>query len=122
MLADILRNTARVPVFPPHLPKSMSAMMREYEKFELVGWETSKMTGWPASVKQAYSRRKYINNLVKGRAMVLHHGTFEQRLVRAAETLDIERKSLGLSVFRYIDYLKKNDPTVKTRKRKILSA
>ena len=76
------------------------------------------MSAWPASVKQAFSRRRYMNNLIKGRAMSLHHGNFEQRLYCTVETMEEESSRLGLSVFAYIAYLKKNDPTVKSRKRK----
>ena len=76
------------------------------------------MSGWPASVKQAYSRRKYLSALLKGRAMALHTGTFEQRLDQTVEILDLERKSLGFSVATYINYLKNRDPTVKKRNRK----
>ena len=93
-------------------------MMEEYDQFELSRWETAKMTGWPANVKQAYLRRKFSSNAIKGRAMILYHGTFEQRMKRTVQNMDLERNCLGMSVFSYINYLKKNDPSVKTRKRK----
>ena len=76
------------------------------------------MSGWPAKVKQAFSRRKYISNLIKGHAMILHHGNFEHRISHVIDNLEIEHKSLGMSVFSFINHLKKNDPTVKSRKRK----
>ena len=118
LISEVLRNTPKVPVFPSSLPKTMEEMMEEYDQFELSRWETAKMTGWPANVKQAYSRRKYTSNAMKGRAMILYHGTFEQRMKRTVQNMDLERNCLGMSVFSYINYLKKNDPSVKTRKRK----
>ena len=115
---EVLRNSSRVPTFPPSLPRSMQGMLHEYVEYKLSRWETAKMSGWPSNVKQAFSRRKYVNNVMKGRAMILHHGSFEQRLIRAVDNMENERKSLGKSVFTYIVYLKENDPSVKTRKRK----
>ena len=118
LLSDVLRNTPKIPVFPPSLPKSMVDMHHQYESHDLSKWETTKMTGWPSSVKQAFCRRKYVNTRMKGRAMALHFGSFQQRLLRAAENMDVERHSKGMSVFSYINFLKENDPTVKSRKRK----
>ena len=120
-ISDALRNTPKVPVFPPQLPKSMVEMLNEYKIMELSKWETCKMTAWPSRVKQAFCRRKYIHNLMKGRAMALHHGTFEQRLIRCAGNLDTERENQGMSVFNFINYLKSIDPTVKSRKRKTIT-
>ena len=60
-----------------------------------------------------------MNNAMKSRAMCLRHGTYDQRLKRTVESMESERHSLGLSIFQYIKYLKENDPTVRSRKRKI---
>ena len=119
ILTEVLRSTEKVPVFPPSLPKTMKGLLNEYERFQLSRWETAKMSQWPGNVKQAFSRRKYMNNVMKSRAMCLRHGTYDQRLKRTVESMESERHSLGLSIFQYIKYLKENDPTVRSRKRKI---
>jgi hypothetical protein len=65
------------------------------------------MSGWPQKVKQAFGRRKYLYNAVKKRAEKMRQGDFEQRKVRAAKEMDLERERLGgLSVYKYILYLK----------------
>ena len=111
LLSDVIRNTPKFPVFPPSLPKSIVDMHSQYVSHDLLRWETCKMTGWPSNVKQAFSRRKYLNNKIRGRAMVLHHGSFDQRLLRAAENMDEERKCRGMSVFSFINPYRIKTPT-----------
>jgi hypothetical protein len=118
LFTDVMRNTGKFPVFPSSLPNDVNKLMVEYKNFNLEQWEMVKMTTWEAKIRQAYSRRKYTNNLMKARAMLLRNGTFEQRLIRTADNMDAERISHGFSVARYIEFLKANDPNVKTRKRK----
>ena len=114
---NALRNTVRTPVFPARLPKTVPECMIEYMHSKLAEWENAKMRGWEQRVKQAYGRRKYLQGVIKARACRLHAGTMEQRMGRAADTMEGERCAQGLSLARYIEYLKRHDPNVKKRKR-----
>ena len=104
-------------MFPPKLPDTVLEMCAQYMRCGLHEWETAKMTSWEGKIKMAYGRKKYLNNRVKDRAMRLNIGTIEQRMIRAAETMDMERLNLGMSTAMYITHLKKIDPVVKKRKR-----
>ena len=75
------------------------------------------MTDWAQKLKVAYGRRRYLQGVVKGRAMRLHIGTIEERMERAADDMDLERNGQAMSMAQYLTYLKKHDPTVKKRKR-----
>ena len=76
------------------------------------------MTGWDTKMKMAYGRRKYMRLAIKARAMALHHGSFEQRLIRAAQNMDVERNEKGYSTAKYMTFLKENDKNV-TKQKKI---
>jgi len=107
-ITSALRNTPRVPVFPNQLPDSVERLLLEHEVIhKLTEYDNMKMSGWPQKVKQAFGRRKYLYKAVKNRAEKLRQGDFEQRKVRAAKEMDVERERLGgLSVYKYMLYLK----------------
>ncbi len=119
LITDVIRNTPLVPDFPSDMPESMEEMLNEYRKYELARWEKVKMKNWkPKSIQQAYGRRKYINSYMSGKAMGIHQGTYEQRMNNSAKMLDTDRNNLGYTVAQYIVHLKKNDSTVKKRKKR----
>ena len=89
-----------------------------YQTHNLQEWENVKMKGWDTKLKMGYGRRKYMREAVKARAMSLHNGTFEQRLIRAAERMDEERVAKGMSTSKYMDFLKNNDKTITKRKKR----
>ena len=112
-----LRNTIQTPSFPPKIPPTLVEMCDQYRVNGLQGFETAKMISWAMKLKMSYGRRKYLNNKVKERTMRLNIGTIEQRMLRAAETMDEERLHLGQSTAGYVSHLKKHDTVVKKRKR-----
>ena len=115
-----LRSTPRQPIFPPSFPKTVYDLEIQYQKHNLQEWENIKMNGWDTKLKMAYGRWKYMREAVKARAMSLHHGTFDQRLIRAAERMDEEREVKGMSTSKYMEFLKKNDKTITQRKKRKL--
>ena len=68
-------------------------------------------------MKVSYGRQKYLHGVIQARAMRLNLGTMAVRMIRAADNMDIERLSKGMSMAMYIAFLKKHDPNVKKRKR-----
>ena len=113
---NTLRNTVRTPVFSQRLPKTVQDCVHEYVQNNLVEWEGTRMTMWEQKVKQAYGRRAYLQQIIRARARRLTMGTREQRMERAAETMENERVTQGISVSEYLKYLKKHDPKVRKRK------
>ena len=115
-----LRPSPRLPIIPPSFPKTVHELEIQYQQHNLQEWENVKMNGWDTKLKMAYGRRKYMREQVKARAMTLHNGTFEQRLIRSAQKMDEERDDKGMSTTKYMDFLKKNDKAVTKRKKRKL--
>jgi len=75
----------------------------------------TKLIGWPSSKKVPFLRRPYIYQKVQARAP--YYVSDPSSLIRAAQQMDLERKSLGKTVYQYYEYLKENDPNTQRRKR-----
>ena len=76
--------------------------MKEYVDMKLEEWENCKMTTWESKMKVAYGRRKYLHAATMERASRLTVVYIIKRLMREAETMDLERESKGKSFPMYI--------------------
>ena len=112
-----MRNTIQTPVYPTRLAETVKVTMEQYGASKLSEWENYKMTSWPSSLKVSYGRRKYLQGVIRARAMRMNLGTMAVRMIRAADNMDIERLAKGISMSMYLTFLKKHDPKVKKRKR-----
>ena len=112
-----LRNTARFPVFPKKTPKTIRALTHEYISYSLSQFEKCRMTEWDRKVSMGYGRRKYMMNVVRAEAEKLQYGTYEHRILRAADVLDARRVTEGKSVSAYMNELKKTDTRVTKKPR-----
>lgn len=112
----VLRNTVQTPVYPSRLAETVKVTMDQYDASKLSEWENYKMTSWPSSMKVSYGRQKYLQGVIRARAMQLNLGTMLVRMIWSADNMDIERLSKRMSMAMYIAFLKKHDPNVKKRK------
>ena len=97
------------------LPKTIADLVAEHQVLGLVNHMHTKLKGWPRSKKIPFLRRSYIYQKVQARAP--HYISEPSSLIRAAQQMDLERNSLGKSVYQYCEYLKENDSNIHKRKR-----
>ncbi len=122
---DLLRPRPLVPPIPSTMPLSMTQLLIEHEEYLHLGdyGLPSSRQSWPPQVKMAFSRRKYLHDLLTKQATQMRNAQdMPSRKWRVAAMMDEEMKSRDLAnTSQYMSYLKSSDPKRKKRQRHVSS-
>lgn len=115
-----LRAVPRLPEIPTHLPKTVYDCFFQHQENNLQQFDNGDKKDWPQRLRLAFSKRKYLYEQVRKRAVnFTSYTTFQERMQAAARKMDEERLEKQLaSVDKYIQYLKGSDPSVRKRKKR----
>ena len=117
-----LSANPRQPALPKELPKTIALLLQEHINLKLGDFEKAPKKTWAKNIRQAYSRRMAYYNYIVERAemmtplIALQGPILMTDLKRAAVNMDVERGDISVSA--YLEWLKKNDGKVKSRKKR----
>ena len=122
-IVDMLRPRPLIPAIPPAMPKSMMQLLAEHDEYLSLGQYAvpSSRRNWSAPTKLAYSRRRYLYDILVKRASQMRNALDMQgRKRRMAAIMDEEMRSKDLcNTSQYMKYLKSLDSTTKKRTRRV---
>ena len=118
LIDDIMtptQTTQRVPTMPAALPRTVTALLHEWEELRLGRLENSNKSEWQAKTRQQYSKRLYLFRRILRNAERYHDNMDNRdKLFRAAYELDQERG--GRTLAAYYKALKAMDPATRRRR------
>lgn len=124
-VVDLLRPRPLVPPIPSTMPLSMTQLLLEHDEFLHLGnyGLPASRQSWPNQVKMAFSRRKYLYDILTKRASQMRNTLdMQSRKRRVAAMMDEEMKSRDLAnTSQYMSYLKSSDPKRNKRQRHVSS-
>ena len=116
-VTDMLRPRPLIPPIPSAMPQSMTQLLAENEYLGLGAYGLpSSRQSWPLRTKMAYSRRKYLYDILTTRATQMRNTTLDMqgRQRHIAANMDQEMKSRDLcNTSQYMKYLKSSDAAMK---------
>ena len=117
-----LSATPRQPALPKELPKTIALLLQEHINLKLGDFEKAPKKTWAKNIRQSYSRRMAYYNYIFERAemerpLIALRGPMDTTdLKLTAVNMDQERGDMSVSA--YLEWLKKNDGKVKSRKKR----
>ena len=118
---DALQNMPTVPPIPTQLPRSLEDLVVQHYSNKLERYNNSCKSHWPSSIRQAFSKRKYLFNHIQERAARIRGPeSIKKKMILTAMGMDQTERGKGkdnVSVDKFLNAVRNSDPTRKKRNR-----
>ena len=112
----LLPPSTPVPSFDTKLPKSMTLLLHTWNDRTLESYRGRNQRDWPSNIAQAYNKYLYLYDYIKARAERM--GTTEAAAAADCDKERKEKKLGGRSVYKYYEWIKIQDTSIKRRRKR----